>query len=104
VSGPMEGAMGIHYVNSKLVEDGELDVTHPEAMIYEQDGEPHLVGVEYIVPVDAWHARHKEPPVLDGQVLQYSGSPNRYGLPAFYELHVWAWRENPHGALVDWNT
>jgi hypothetical protein len=103
VSGPVEGAMGIHYVNSKLVEDGELDASHPEALIYEQNGEPRLVGVEYIVPVDAWHARHKEPPVLDGQVLQYSGSPNRYGLPAFYELHVWAWRENPHGAFVDWN-
>jgi hypothetical protein len=23
--------------------------------------------------------------------------------PAFYELHVWAWRDNPHGAFVDWN-
>ena len=20
-------------------------------------------------------------------------SPNRYGLPAFYTLHVWAWKE-----------
>jgi hypothetical protein len=31
------------------------------------------------------------------------GSPNRYGLPAFYELHVWAWRENPNGSFVDWH-
>jgi hypothetical protein len=30
-------------------------------------------------------------------------SPNRYGLPAHFELHVWAWRENPDGAFVDWN-
>lgn len=30
-------------------------------------------------------------------------SPNRYGLPAHYELHVWAWRDNPNGAFVDWN-
>jgi hypothetical protein len=22
----------------------------------------------------------------------------------FYELHVWAWQHNPHGAFVDWNT
>ncbi len=29
--------------------------------------------------------------------------PNRYGLPAFFELHVWAWRDNPQGAFVDWN-
>jgi hypothetical protein len=31
-------------------------------------------------------------------------SPIRDGLPPFYELHVWAWRTNPHGAFVDWNT
>ena len=31
-------------------------------------------------------------------------SPNRWGLPAFFELHVWAWGENPNGAFVDWNT
>ena len=26
------------------------------------------------------------------------------GLPAFYELHVWAWRDNPKGVFADWNT
>ena len=26
------------------------------------------------------------------------------GLDPFYELHVWAWQHNPHGAFVDWNT
>jgi hypothetical protein len=30
-------------------------------------------------------------------------SPNRYGLQAFYELHVWAWKDNPQGPFVDWN-
>src|SRR5947208_2585801 len=30
-------------------------------------------------------------------------SQNRYGLPAHFELHVWAWRDNPNGAFVDWN-
>ena len=104
VSGPQEGAMGVHFVNFALVGDGELDANHPEALIYElQNGEAHLVGVEYIVMVDAWHANHAEPPVLEGQLFQYNGSPNRYGLPPFYELHVWAWRDNPHGAFVDWN-
>jgi hypothetical protein len=38
-----------------------------------------------------------------GQLLNYVGSPNRYGLPPFYELHVWAWRSNPKGVFVDWN-
>jgi hypothetical protein len=30
-------------------------------------------------------------------------APNRYGLPPFYELHVWARRNNLHGMFVDWN-
>jgi hypothetical protein len=47
---------------------------------------------------------HPAPPVLEGQSCQFVGSPNRYTLAAFLELHVWAWRENPNGAFVDWNT
>jgi hypothetical protein len=31
------------------------------------------------------------------------GSSNRYGTPAFYELHVWAWRTNPRGTVADFN-
>jgi hypothetical protein len=104
VSGPQEGAMGVHFVNAALVGDGELDTDHPEALVYEsKDGRLRLLAVEYIVVADAWHAHHALPPVLNGQVFQYNSSPNRYGLPAFYELHVWAWRDNPHGAFVDWN-
>jgi len=104
VSGPQEGAMGIHFVNIGLV-DGELDVNNPEALIYEpRDGAMRLVGVEYIVPVDAWHQTHPQPPVLEGQVFHFNESPNRFGLPPVYELHVWAWRDNPHGSFADWNT
>jgi protein-S-isoprenylcysteine O-methyltransferase Ste14 len=28
---------------------------------------------------------------------------NRFGLPAFYTLHVWAWKENPNGTFVNWH-
>jgi len=38
-----------------------------------------------------------------GQAFQFVGCPNRYGLPAFLELHVCAWRENTNGAFVEWN-
>jgi hypothetical protein len=106
VSGPQEGAMGVHFVNSTLLLDGVLDVAQPEALIYEfTNGIARLVGVEYIVFADAWHLTHAEndPPVLGGQLFNYYASPNRFGLPAFYELHVWAWRDNPNGAFVDWN-
>jgi len=30
-------------------------------------------------------------------------SPNRFGLPAFYTLHVWAWKDNPNGAFTNWH-
>jgi len=33
----------------------------------------------------------------------FVGSPNRFGLPAFYELHVWAFRNNTKGTYVDFN-
>lgn len=104
VSGPDHGAMGVHFINTALVVDGEIDVQRPEAIIYEpaKDG-MRLVGVEYIVDAATWLARHPSPPVLEGQAFQLVNSPNRYGLPAFFELHVWAWRDNPNGAFVDWN-
>jgi hypothetical protein len=105
VSGPQEGAMGVHYVNGTLAGDGELDATKPEALIYEfSKGRARLVGVEYIVDAVAWFQHHKDPPMLEGQAFQFNGAPNRYNLAAFFELHVWAWRDNPNGAFVDWNT
>ena len=104
VSGPQAGAMGVHYVNGALVGDGLLDANRPEALMYEQkNGRLRLLGVEYIVMAAAWHANHTEPPTLGGQVFHYNASPNRYALPAFYELHVWAWRDNPHGIFTDMN-
>jgi hypothetical protein len=104
VSGPDHGAMGVHYVNGDLVGDGEIDVSKPEALIYEPSDEGmRLVGVEFVVIADAWLANHSSPPILEGQSFQYVASPNRYNLPAHFELHVWAWRDNPNGAFVDWN-
>jgi hypothetical protein len=105
VSGPDHGAMGVHYINKQLVGKGEIDANQPQALIYEPSGDRlRLVGVEYILDYATWMKHHKEPPMLEGQAFQIVGSPNRYGLPAFFELHVWAWRENPNGAFVDWNT
>ncbi len=104
VSSPQNGAMGVHYVNNDLVADGKLDPQRPEALMYEpRNGKLGLVGVEYIVIAAAWDAASKTPPTLAGQVFHYQPSPNRYGIPAFYALHVWAWKSNPHGAFVDWN-
>ncbi len=104
VSGPDHGAMGVHYINLDLVKRGEIDVSQPQALIYEPwNGAMRLVGVEFIVDYTTWLAKHSAPPVLEGQMFQFINSPNRYALSSLFELHVWAWRDNPNGAFVDWN-
>jgi hypothetical protein len=108
VSGPETGAMGVHLVLPKRIEGGVLDAEQPEALIYEPlpNGAMRLVGVEFIVLASVWasHNPNGGVPALDGNLLNYVGAPNRYGLPAFYEMHVWAWRHNPMGSFADWNT
>jgi hypothetical protein len=105
VSGPDDGAMGLHYVNMALVGDPALDARRPEIVIYEPtpNGGRRLIGADYLVLADAWHASNTNAPELMGQLMHLIESPNRYGLPSFYTLHVWAWKPNPNGAFVNWH-
>jgi hypothetical protein len=106
VSGPDDGAMGLHYVNMALVGDGVLDPRRPEIVIYEPlpNGGRRLIGADFLVFADAWHASNAGTPELGGQLLHLFESPNRFGLPNFYTLHVWAWKPNPTGAFVNWHS
>jgi hypothetical protein len=121
VSGENQGAMGIHLVFNpspvpgepppKLA-DGILEPLDPEALIYEPAGNGmfRLVGVEFIELAEHWAGMVKQDstlpttPRVDGHLMNYVGAPNRFGLPAFYELHVWAFEDNPVGTFADWNT
>jgi hypothetical protein len=96
-SGITGGAMGIHYVNAAYLKDDAVDLAKPEAVMYEPmaDGTQTLVAVEYITS--------KGPASLEGQLFNFNSAPNRYGLGAFYELHVWAWKKNPTGTFADMN-
>jgi hypothetical protein len=112
VSGPETGAMGVHLVHMghgqpDRVADAQLLPEEPEALIYEPmpDGSMRLVGVEFIEIASDWSSRNSVgPPSVAGRLMNLVGEPNRYGLPAFYELHVWAWERNPLGSFADWNT
>jgi hypothetical protein len=105
VSGSDSGAMGLHYVNGALVQSGVLDATRPQIIIYEPapDGSLRLIGADFLVLADDWNAKHAGPPELMGQFFHLFESPNRFGLPAFYTLHVWAWKDNPNGSFVNWH-
>jgi len=100
---PGVGVMGIHYVNGALVSNGVVDATTPEALVYQPigNGKLRLVAVEYIVFYSMWAGSSK--PSLFGQDFKLIGTPNRYGIPAFYELHAWVWQNNPSGMFKDWN-
>jgi hypothetical protein len=106
VSGDDFGAMGLHYVNDTLVGNGVVDVMHPQIVLYEAqpNGTLKLTGADYLVIASTWDAAHPGvPPQLMGQIFHYFEAPNRFGLPAFYTLHVWAWKDNPNGAFVNWH-
>jgi hypothetical protein len=107
VTGPDSGAMGLHYVNMAVVGSGIVDATKPQIVIYEPqpDGHLRLIGADFLVLADQWDQAHpgQGAPQLMGQLYHYFESPNRFGLPPFYTLHVWAWKPNPNGAFVNWH-
>jgi hypothetical protein len=95
VSGPDAGAMGLHFLNGDLLNEvnngGVFDPTRPQIVLYEPtlDGRLRLVGADFLVFADAWDAKHPhDPPQLMGQLFHLFDTPNRFGLPAFYTLHV----------------
>ena len=82
---------------------GVLNAEQPEALIYEPmaDGRMRLVGVEFSVLASVWTSNNPGGgvPALDGNLLNYIAAPNRYGLPAFYELACLGMGEQPEGKL-----
>ena len=118
ISEPGMGAMGVHYVKDDLVKDPAIDAKEPEALVYapDENGRLHLAALEYVVIQGDWNAHqippaglsvetHESiaPPMLFGHEFNFTDAPNRYGLPPFYSLHVWLWKDNPAGTLEMWN-
>ena len=102
------GAMGVHMLNPTLLDttsDPALpDPDNPQLLVYEPRGDGmKLVALEYLVFKDAWDAHHSGPPTLFGQDFPTTTAPNRFGLPAFYALHAWIWKDNPAGMFMPWN-
>ena len=105
VSGGDYGAMGLHFVNFPLVVDGKIEAGKPEIILYEpsSNGRLRITGADYLVLAADWDKTHTSAPELNGQLFHYFEAPNRFGLPPFYTLHVWAWKDNPNGTFTNWN-
>jgi len=105
VSGGDYGAMGLHFANMSLIGDGKIDATKPEILLYEPtaNGRLRLTGADFLVFASDWDKTHTSAPELNGQLFHFFDAPNRFGLPPFYTLHVWAWKDNPLGTFTNWN-
>jgi hypothetical protein len=105
VSGPDQGAMGVHFANPALLEDDVLDAAHPEALIYEfKDGVARLVGVEFIVIADVARepraARSARPRGPATSVRRQSQPLRITGVLRAPRVGV---AEQPQRRIVDWN-
>jgi hypothetical protein len=100
------GGMGVHFVKGALVSDPALDPARPEALVYEvtEAGQLHLVALEWVVIQSAWDSAHNNtPPTMFGQKFNLTQAGNRFGLPAYYSLHAWIWKDNPAGMFAPYN-
>ena len=102
---PGMGAMGVHYAKPALVGDGKLDVETPEALVYQPHagGKLSLAAVEYVVLKKDWDKQYNQRPVMFGHTFNLTPAGNRFGLPAYYSLHVWLFTKNPSGQFSMWN-
>jgi hypothetical protein len=96
---PGVGGMGVHYINTTLLNNMVLDPNQPQAMVYARgaDGAQRLVAVEYIIPAALWDATHSAVPRLAGLKMHLETDLG------VYVLHAWIWEFNPAGFFKDWN-
>jgi hypothetical protein len=94
------GAMGFHYINGGLLDD-VLDPAAPEALVYAPDrnGKLKLVAVEYVI----FQSVQPEQPELFGEGFM-DMTVNPFGLPPFWALHAWIWKDNPDGTFEPFNS
>jgi hypothetical protein len=117
------GAMGIHYIHPAMLKitkteprvDGmatHTDFMKPSILLYEPqaDGSLVLLGVENLVFQKAWkEAGNSAPPAFAGRTWDAMAddpateADEAHAFEPHYDQHVWAFRENPNGALTPFN-
>lgn len=94
---PNGATMGFHYLQPSRV-DSSVDPAEPELLLYlpNQQGKLKLVALEYFVPFDGSNPA----PILFGREMD---GPETFPPPTHYEMHVWAWKNNPDGLFAPFN-
>ncbi|MFI5866696.1 hypothetical protein [Streptomyces sp. NPDC051546] len=100
------GAMGYHYV--KEANWGSTDPSKPAALLYSSEKDEHgrrtLQTVEWMsADRDQDMKTTDDRPTMFG--LPFDGPmPGHWtGMPKHYDLHLWAYKENPAGRFHNWN-
>ena len=97
------GGMGVHFVNFALI-GKPLDPLKPQILVYEPvGGKLQLVAAEWFVPLSP---EVKERPRLFDQPFDGPMEGHHPLMPTalnHYDLHVWLWKDNPHGMFAPTN-
>jgi len=99
-------AVGYHYTNLELVNDGVVDAEKPEILIYfpSRQGGLRLVALEYFkADADGDLATDDDKPSLFDVEFVGPIPPSAPGQPNHYEMHAWIWAKNPDGTFAHFN-
>lgn len=97
--------MGHHYVNFSRL-DTTLEPARPEVLLYmpTTGGGRRLAGAEWIVvDRDQNLGTDDDRPSLFGHDFDGPMPGHGPGMPVHYDLHAYAWFENPAGGFATWN-
>lgn len=99
-----DGVMGIHYINPALLGQ-PVDLRRPAILLYVPgDDGPELIGVEYFhADADQDLGTDDDRPSLLGQEFDGPMPGHGGGMPIHFDLHVWAWANNPSGMFAEFN-
>jgi hypothetical protein len=112
-----DGTMGIHFFRPDLLGVGEDETRHdvegthadflrPAMLVYEPqpDSILELVAVANMIDARAWSdAGHREPPMFGDVPFDFHPANGGAGFAAYYDLHVWLYRDNPSGMFAPYN-
>jgi hypothetical protein len=98
--------MGYHYVNFGLLDD-KLQPSRPEVLLFvpTADGGRVLAGAEWLVVDDDQDlSTDADRPSVYGHPFDGPMPGHGPGMPVHYDLHAWAWVDNPAGGFATFNS